>query len=88
MCTKVGLKAQYMHAHVRRKITSKAPNSDSPKHAAKNGQGDLRVVAVAPDGPAKESGIRVCVFASLSVTVACVGACVCVWPSGHDNALS
>jgi hypothetical protein len=70
MSTKVGSRAQYMHA----------PNSDSPKHAAKNGQGDLRVVAVAPDGPAKESGIRACVFACLSVTVACVGGCVCVWP--------
>ena len=75
MCTKVGVRAQYMHAHGRRKITSKAPNSDSPKHAAKNGQGDLRVVAVAPDGPAKESGMCVCVC--LSVTVACVGASVC-----------
>ena len=26
--------------------------------AAKNGGGDLRVVAVAPDGPAKESGLN------------------------------
>jgi hypothetical protein len=47
----LGLRVQYMHV----------PNSDNPKHAVKNGQGDLRVVAVAPDDPAKESGIRVCV---------------------------
>lgn len=26
--------------------------------AAKNGSGDLRVVAVAPDGPARESGLQ------------------------------
>ena len=64
MFTKVGLRAQYMHAHVGREITSRTPNSDCPRHAVKDGQGNFRVVAVVPDGPGHESGIRVSVYLS------------------------
>ena len=61
MCAKVGVRAQCMHAHLGKIITSITPYSDCPRHAAKDGQGNFRVVAVVPDGPGHESGIRVSV---------------------------
>jgi hypothetical protein len=64
MFTKVGLRAQYMHARVGRKITSATPNSDCSRHAVKDCPGNFRVVAVVPDGPGHESGIRVSVCLS------------------------
>lgn len=45
--------------------TSRTPNSDCPRHAVKDGQGNFRVVAVVPDGPGHESGTRVSVCLSV-----------------------